>query len=798
MSDPIYYYRFGLYGSTASGKTTLLTALSLRDTPSPEGYTAIWRRDLHKGKPAAEAAEPIFEQAREALQNGKAVDPTRVADKQLMYFFEFADPERGHFIAEITDFSGELFGNLSQSELRDALQQHLREMDGIVILAPMLRDAGDSSEKAAYVSEIRSLREAFAELYDEKRLDKQGMGSNPVVLLMTKWDHQSDLTGSPDAESAKLTEFLENTEEPPPQVVFYQGLKNKVPQEDLGVYPVSALGPSQLITDEQGREVEVPKTTYPLRSFGIEAPFIWLVRRTDHLALQEFNERHQQLTAGLKTFFPPWPRPVGRHLAQGKALFHRFREDSEPAQKLQTELGRARKAWLARTATLGVLFILGVVLVDMAWMASQRYPLRAESTAPDATAEDVQAYRTWLGDYADSRVPRFAHLVFPPGAAREERNGLLAEAEEACWQRTQQAEALSDQANQARVCLERFPQGEHQQQLQQIQDEWASVRRQQVDKQAWAQVEAASTLSEKARYAEAYLDKTQNFGTHTKEASAIIARYQSRQDWQSFRAAYDRHMERGRLAEAARLLDGRAESSDKLQNLKSNFKTRAPKRMDEQIRSYIADQRWEDGQQALARYRQMPAAFRTPAMQTELDTLQQALREAWDRTLYANIQARPSRSRLNEYLNTAPLQSMETEVQAFLGYLETVRGTLDPTIQITRIDWGANYKNTDIRFAVDDRSRDKRVVAKKKEPLRNVIRIKLYNKRLRDTVELNISLIEDHLFGETEFGRTQRRISLEQLARPFSLTFDDDDKITRVWIHITNLPDTPKLPAWNA
>jgi hypothetical protein len=96
----------------------------------------------------------ILTQARNALKSGKAPRPTEMAKDVLRYAFEFSGPEYTppsngsevtssnvtptdcKYSVELIDYSGELLDTTqSNNEMAKVIRAHLRECDGLIVLA---------------------------------------------------------------------------------------------------------------------------------------------------------------------------------------------------------------------------------------------------------------------------------------------------------------------------------------------------------------------------------------------------------------------------------------------------------------------------------------------------------------------------------------------------------------------------------------------------------------------------------------------------------------------------------------
>jgi hypothetical protein len=202
--------RFALYGLANAGKTCILAALATShtataglsvvwrstasDTPRPEGPEESWSAD----DPAVaryRGAEWLRESIR-ALDAGTNPPPNPNREP-YRFRFDFRD---GGFDCpiELFDYSGELLDpDVSADRLAVRLRDHLRDCDGLLVLAEVPRPDG-SVERAG---ELNKLAVAFALLREE---GSAGLADSAVVaLVVNKWDRRGDR-----ADPAALEDFL--------------------------------------------------------------------------------------------------------------------------------------------------------------------------------------------------------------------------------------------------------------------------------------------------------------------------------------------------------------------------------------------------------------------------------------------------------------------------------------------------------------------------------------------------------------------------------------------------------------
>lgn len=333
LSGPVY--RYALYGRAKSGKTCYLTALAMGRLRNPKGYNCDWLNTAtHCPKPegpegAWDHSDPNvaryqgrewLKMAIEAVRSG-AVPKSTVSTAPLRYLFEFrgADDYPGApglartFTIELIDYSGELIDtDVSEESLARLVRKHMDECDGIIVLAEAPRP--DSDWTVQY-DELLKLRSAF-------NLVKRPPHGMPIALVINKWDRLGDEydprhinpedpgQDTLDKRASKVLErFLAHKPEPP-HVSLIDALKGKAGEGNFQIFTASALGSCQVVGED-----ERPLKSYPLQSYGLEDPFLWLARRGDELRVREVEEAASKLHP-----WSVWQVLAGTHVALSRKV----------------------------------------------------------------------------------------------------------------------------------------------------------------------------------------------------------------------------------------------------------------------------------------------------------------------------------------------------------------------------------------------------------------------------------------------------------------------------------------------
>lgn len=243
------------------------------------------------------------------LSEGKVPKATSLSEDHFIFEYKFTGEVNNSqtFTIEITDYSGELNSlKIAHDNSAKKLREKLSKMDGFLVLAeaPFKSEVetGDLYEK------LSELRQTFSLLRDD--IQKGAVLDIPVALVINKWDRYSDIDYEhPEKEYHKLEELLSLLNSPHKSI--YDELKSSVTEGNFKTFPVSALGPNELVQIENGERVELPKQTNPLQCFGLENPFIWLVERHNAISVKNYldkgikNKRCQATGKKLLNRFPP-------------------------------------------------------------------------------------------------------------------------------------------------------------------------------------------------------------------------------------------------------------------------------------------------------------------------------------------------------------------------------------------------------------------------------------------------------------------------------------------------------------
>lgn len=325
-----HYYRLGIVGSKASGKTCLLASLSMPRTPNPSGCTAVrlpLNAKILKDDESYRLGDEWINAAVHALLDGRWPDANPNEDRRRSLRFEFSDGQTRRKFVDLFDYSGELLNPLAQdSELAEKLRRTLSEVDGLVVLAEHPPSDTDSNKVE---HDLNGLLRVFALLSDERRRQV------PIALLINKWDRSPHFNPQADFKSqtsAMIEKFLHQT----PAPLHKRVADALVPGAVRGAFKIFPVCAIPAVQDEDGSEL--PPKLGTIKAMGLEDPFLWLIQAVDEQALAEQNSH---LSRAAIWWMPPLRPCLLR--SDFNSVRSRF-EANTPEAKAATRI--SRRGWL--------------------------------------------------------------------------------------------------------------------------------------------------------------------------------------------------------------------------------------------------------------------------------------------------------------------------------------------------------------------------------------------------------------------------------------------------------------------
>lgn len=855
-------YRFALYGRSGSGKTCLLTAMLMDRRPDPQGRTCkrlpVQEDDppeLHKGK-------KWLDDAVAALTAGGLPEPTRVdLDPPPRFRYEFTAAGRDVGYVELIDYSGELINPDDEAQpdaLANRLKENFRHLDGILVLAEAPRRDGRSGNVS---DELRRLGEAFASLgatAEEERLV-------PVALVLSKWDRQSALDGTaPAREYEHLGRFF--AEHPTHQTLF-TNLRHRVGDRDppraeadgeqraeekdgghsvpprptavcvepddtcnAGAFPVSAFGCSHVAT--HGRDV--PDVTQPLPSFGLEAPFVWLMQRRDALDLHEIAQDLDALPGWWRPRLWFFNHPLLRRARRTRDRVPPLGEQAQQARQLYRRV--ARRLW-GGTA-IGVLLVLLALAISQGVWDGIQFAIHRDATAdPSATDEELRRAESWLKAYLPQR---FFHPVLSRFVTTNDAQELLqriyAQRERRLYRPFQESTDVVVKQRLGEEYLRHFPNGTYADEARtflegrrQAREEgenegWLCARETELQG-AVALPSGDSRLQELDRlvkqcterqglpYPDAETDGQRGRRLRIQQtATDEKVEEMKHQEWQKFRLGVEKALADGRIAEAATLLAERQERDEPWQQLVRNLVAVAPAQTRTRLDKLIRMALWADGykfindcQEALGKLKARCPASLSGDLETLVrqgSQLRQATQEEHDQWLYQDVRRHRTLDKCNAYLKQAPLRTMRAEVDAYQRYLTAREGPLALTIGV-KIRWGQGCETGNDNLAVVMLDNAKVIEAGSlvatPGATTGVIGQHAIKKRLTDEVKLDVGIVEDDswlTFGDDDNGHGAASVPVGELkSYVLRLPNAAGTFFNEALFSLQGIPAEPNLPA---
>jgi hypothetical protein len=405
------------------------------------------------------AGNAFLTQAEEALRRRELPPPN---DRQPPYLmlYEFTIPGRGNVRVELLDYAGELTDprNINRERLADLLREHLRELDGLFVLAETPRPG---QEDTVQPEELRRLQESFSLL--QSTLRKGGRWNAPVALVLGKWDRRGKPSASAGQRFQETKEFLDTI--PPPAVRQLCDMMRECATEgNFAVFAVSAFGPSvqEKFRRPDGTEGtrELPAMFAPLPAYGLENPFVWACQRRDQIDYNEYKAG--QGVGGLLHWLNPLrPDTPWRSAARASRLAQQLGAGSPRHREVSRAWLPHVLAGLSRAVCLLVCLIVGWLAWE-ALMADRPTYRRVQTVLADRSSSLEQRTwaEQWLFRYGTSGPWRHglsSFLVVSKYAALAQYEESVGSREEDLWALVEQESDTLARADRARVYLEYYP-----------------------------------------------------------------------------------------------------------------------------------------------------------------------------------------------------------------------------------------------------------------------------------------------------------------------------------------------------
>jgi hypothetical protein len=193
----------------------------------------------------------------------------------------------------------------------------------------------------------------------------------------------------------------------------------------------------------------------------------------------------------------------------------------------------------------------------------------------------------------------------------------------------------------------------------------------------------------------------------------------------------------------------------------------------------------------------------------KLQPEQRRIDQAHDRFLYNKLVEQRTKQACEQYLNHAPLKTMQKDVKTYADYLQKLEKPLDVTVGI-EIYWHENYEpdtasrgDNYVHVWVDDRSvfESNNPIAENPGNLSGRVgEFPIRQKRIQEKVTIRVKIVEDDVFSDDDGGAGEQQCSLEQLQKGIQIPLRPQDgsnfENRAHLVIISGWPKEPELPPW--
>jgi hypothetical protein len=450
-------YKFALFGLSGSGKTCYFTALdesTSREHPKKYVCTRMRHNDDYIKKMVQSLGPKEKQKMEQRLLKGddticiasadlsKLILPKATREK-ISLVYQLTTPELGIQYVEIDDYSGELLDLPEDHEQGIAFRKEIASSDGIIIMVET------PFEKTDYTT-YEKLKESILLLLKEKNII--GKIEIPVVLLFSKFDRVPDLnfetldSAQADKELEKLIDGYKDSKR-----IMYDAIKalinqlsnssafitvNTNDQKNKSIpafkmMPISSFGNSKKVYNSQGVFVEMPVTVNPLLTFGLQDPFVWLIKCKIKIDIQsqiQKNEASELCTPALKQKNKDLIKQINeltRHKNNETDLSDDFLITKNDLNELKKSYKELKRRTFKHNAYKNIILLLIVALIMISVISFVHVKMRKTniedwvSKKNQLEYELIQNDMEWLDEYINSTdkstqlyyfLPKFYYL----------------------------------------------------------------------------------------------------------------------------------------------------------------------------------------------------------------------------------------------------------------------------------------------------------------------------------------------------------------------------------------------------
>ena len=848
------HYRLAVYGMKSSGKTCILSALSLPRIAHPKGLSCSWiqndpRNPLPQGAPETWQTDNPFHlgwkwlgEQRDRLKRGEVpeANPSR---EPMKFLFDFGCPDYGTRHVELVDYSGELI-TASASELAGKLREHMQDCDGLLVLAEIPHANRDHKP---LVDDLQKLTSAFSELLNERETAPRQEW--PIALLLNKWDRRSqELEITVSDSDALIRGFIEQSPAPP-HASLLNTIRNAVGEKNVKCFPVSAFGSHKILPNG----TEVPQVSDgQLQSFGLEDGFNWCAHQADSLRVQELRVAEEnaswwafpQMILGLSDSAfrceqSPWKRWI-RGISVPAGIYETWEhirslpKGTDLHKRATTVLARFGLKFATQLTAFFLVSLFSLLLIESTIDGIRYRGIISSQNNPSATTADLSQGEQWLDTYF--RSPSYRHVlshrfILDRATAYSLLVDLRTQRDNSLWKTVTDAENRQTKVSLARNYLAEFESGlhspeaktlvadtdreEHDLKNREFLDQ-LSIKLDAVEIKADAPVNILHDLSDKISSlpypesrSQSNTDRQAELRKNIAEKQRKIIEAQGEMEWKKFEQSYVTAMQNNDILLAAGYLAKRNPIDSNGEGLINDFAERAPKIVSEKVRGHLKNRSWQQARE-LTRVASDPNVVKLleTGQRSKLADLATEINEAEDKDLYSQIvRYKPQcGDQVSAYISRAPLKTMLKEVESYREYLNAKKDPLDMTLILSTLQWHDRYYGNFYSYENDV------TVIVKGLPLITATKIKsnrnerssqigsgTFRAQLNETVTIDVSVVAKYgvTWTSTTPGGSGRWTGTpNELQSGVTIDLNGQGFTNKATFRLNGLPPEPQLPEW--
>ena len=848
-------YRLALYGVRSSGKTCILSALSLPRVAHPEGLSCAWIEDvpghsLPLGAPATWTTDDPFHvgwkwlnDQRNRLKGGELPAPNPSREDVMRFLFDFGSPHHGTRHIELIDYSGELV-TASASELAAKLRDHMRVCDGLLVLAEVPYPGRDHAPLA---DDLEKLKGAFLLLLNER--DTGPKQDWPIALLFNKWDRRANDACDGKTEKSKvIARFLDQSPQPP-HTSLRNAIRNAVSDGNFHCFAVSAFGAHEIRSD--GAEVPCLNGSL-LQSRGLEDGFVWAADRCDAMRVDRLEDAASDTSwwafpqivfsktdTGVRTQASTWKGWFrGVSAVSGITAAWKLRQHFSKKDPLYGRtIGALRKFGLKLVSQIAfcIIVVLGLFfVVETSLDGISHRKILATDTDPTANAEQLQDGETWLAQYFVSPSCRHwlsRRIILDRSEAHRLLVKFRTQRDKALWKMVTDAENPQTHLILARRYLDAFPAGLHhseadtlvtdadRQDMQKKNEEYLdqiALKVGAIIVNATTQLDVLHELNKEIgtiphldASSESIVNRQQKLRGQIAQKQTQVAEAARQADWEKFKQVYFALMHDKKVQYAARELESRVPKGADLQDLVADFEKRAPSIIQGLVRDALKGRSWQRARESarLMDHPNIVELLRAPAIK-ELRKLGEEINVAEDRGLYAQIiRYKPQcGDEIDAYLSRAPLKAMKAEVENYRNWINKMKKPLNLSLSLSGIRWHGDYWAWRVNYYNDVTVQVKGVVLingagilSKANTRSGAIGSGILKAGFNETITIDVSIVAKYGWIGTSTisgGSGSWTGTPNQLRSGVTVALNGNGFTNKATFSLTGIPAEPALPVW--